>query len=493
MRRAYPFLIAAVVLVQAGLFVANSSGTYDETVYLHMAEGALQQRDNAEFPSKGVAPLPILLAYSLPVLNNVTDYAPAVLLARASTIALVAVPLALLIYFWMTSLYGPDAGAVAALLSALSPTMVAHGSIATTDACFVLFSLAALWALAHYVERRTLSSFAVLVATGGLVFAAKYSGAALFAVAAVAIAWIDRADGAIAARLGRGGAAAVLMLGAGLLFTWNYHPIEGLRTQLLHQRIGHEAFLFGRRSVAGWWYYQPAALALKSTYAELAALVVTVAGFATVSRARPEVRIWSLTFAVVLALSMISRVNIGVRYVLLLVPLAIMIATARLVYLPRAIAAGAAVAALAVQAAAAVSAAPRHLSYFNGLAGGSMNGYRLLADSNIDWGQDAPAIRQVLASVGAREPVVAYFGSAPLEAYGLHVYQWSVAGAPVKARADWIVISATYLVGVYTGTDPFQPFRAIEPDARPTPALFVYNTARPEVKAALATAIARSP
>jgi hypothetical protein len=141
----------------------------------------------------------------------------------------------------------------------------------------------------------------------------------------------------------------------------------------------------------------------------------------------------------------------------------------------------------------AVGAAPRYLSYFNGLAGGPMNGYRLLADSNLDWGQDLPAMRQVLASVKAREPLAAYFGSAPTEDYDVHVWLWDIAGPQVKTRADWIVISATYLDGLYLDRDPFEAFRAIEPTARPTPTLFVYSAQRPEVKAALAQAMARRP
>lgn len=149
--------------------------------------------------------------------------------------------------------------------------------------------------------------------------------------------------------------------------------------------------------------------------------------------------------------------------------------------------------ALVVQAVTAAIASPRPLSYFNGLAGGPNNGYRLLADSNLDWGQDLPAIGQVMASVGAREPLAAYFGSAPLEAYGVHVWQWDLTGPQQKLRADWIVISATYLDGLYLANDPFEAFRSIEATARPTPSLFLYDAARPEVKAALAQAMARRP
>ena len=36
---------------------------------------------------------------------------------------------------------------------------------------------------------------------------------------------------------------------------------------------------------------------------------------------------------------------------------------------------------------------PHYLAYFNELAGGPLNGWRSLADSNIDWGQDLPGLK----------------------------------------------------------------------------------------------------
>jgi hypothetical protein len=120
-----------------------------------------------------------------------------------------------------------------------------------------------------------------------------------------------------------------------------------------------------------------------------------------------------------------------------------------------------------------------------------MNGYRWLADSNLDWGQDLPAMRRVLMRVGAKDAVASYFGTAPFDAYGVNAWPWGIAGADVKARADWIVISATHLVGLYVPNDAFRAFRALKPTARPTPTLFVFDGSRPEVKAAVAEAMER--
>jgi 4-amino-4-deoxy-L-arabinose transferase-like glycosyltransferase len=497
MKPSLAFVLAALVVVQAGLFIGNASATVDEPGYLRMAAAALTAGDTREFALRGVAPLPVLLYYALPVRAHVDDLPQAILLARMGAVAFVAVPLVLVVYLWTAAEFGTWIGAAAAALLALSPTAIAHGSLATTDACFVLFALLTLWALVRYIERPAWTRGALLVCAGAAAIAAKYSGIMLFAVTGIALLWMDRPERRVAARI----ATAAIVIGAtgglGLALTWNYHPIDGLTSQINHQRLGHEAYLLGRRGTTGWWYYQPFALAVKSTYLELVALTVALLSVLTLRRAQSvSLRVAVIGFVVMLVLGMTSRVAIGVRYLLLVVPLALVIGAAWLARLSvrRPVSAAAiAIVALALQGAAAFDASPRPLSYFNGLAGGPMNGYRLLADSNLDWGQDLPAMRRALARVGARDPLVAYFGSAPTAAYGLQVREWNLTPPQVKARCDWIVISATSLVGLYTGNDDFAAFRAIEPTVRPTATLFVYDAARPEVQAALADAIARSP
>ena len=49
---------------------------------------------------------------------------------------------------------------------------------------------------------------------------------------------------------------------------------------------------------------------------------------------------------------------------------------------------------------------PHYLAYFNELAGGPLNGWRSLADSNIDWGQDLPGLKAWLDRNNIREPVL---------------------------------------------------------------------------------------
>ena len=51
-----------------------------------------------------------------------------------------------------------------------------------------------------------------------------------------------------------------------------------------------------------------------------------------------------------------------------------------------------------------VTIRPNYLAYFNQLAGGPSQGYKHLADSSLDWGQDLPALKQWLDREGLQRP-----------------------------------------------------------------------------------------
>ena len=62
------------------------------------------------------------------------------------------------------------------------------------------------------------------------------------------------------------------------------------------------------------------------------------------------------------------------------------------------------VAMLAWHVAESATIRPDYLAYFNQLAGGPSEGYKHLADSSLDWGQDLPALKQWLDREGLQRP-----------------------------------------------------------------------------------------
>jgi 4-amino-4-deoxy-L-arabinose transferase-like glycosyltransferase len=147
------------------------------------------------------------------------DNRPQPLLLRARAVALgLGAVLVLLVFAWTREAFGSRGALLAATLLALDPSMLAHATLATTDAGYALFFFAAL-----YFVRRTLGAFTGwnILAAGaalGAAFASKHS-AVLLVPAIVLFALLrlrDRTPWPLAERGGGvrslGGRAAALLL-----------------------------------------------------------------------------------------------------------------------------------------------------------------------------------------------------------------------------------------------------------------------------------------
>lgn len=496
---------------QAGWSAATTSGTPDETTYLAAGLRVYHHGDVRPLVDDGVAPLPVLLSFAAPALVDATDYARAIRLARASAIALIAIPLVFLVYWSALQASGRTAATIAAALIAFSPNIIAHAAVAATDICFVAATLAALLALVRYADRRSLGRLAALALALGGALAAKYSAVTLFPAVFAVLVLTNRADHP-SERVWRAlGLTSGLVL-TSLLMVWALHGfamcpskvaalashrmpavIASVLSQVVHQRGGHPAFLMGRTSATGWWYYMPVAFAVKSTPAEL---IVIASGLLVVAtdwrHSSTSALVWRVTILTFGAFALINRLDLGIRYALILVPLFAFVALekwSRVADARTLSITGAAVVLLQMSSAGTI--APHYLSYFNRLSGGPAAGYRYLADSNIDWGQDLPALRERLSNLGGRTLLFSYFGNAPFSAYGLSADVWTSAVHEDFARWDYVAISVTHLDGLFVPGDPFEPFRAVPPTARAGYSILLFSTSRPEVREAMATVASR--
>ena len=64
-----------------------------------------------------------------------------------------------------------------------------------------------------------------------------------------------------------------------------------------------------------------------------------------------------------------------------------------------------------LQFVSVVTVYPDYLSYFNETIGDPQNGWRYLSDSNIDWGQDLPALAEFVEENEIDRISLAYFGA----------------------------------------------------------------------------------
>ena len=202
--------------------------------------------------------------------------------------------------------------------------------------------------------------------------------------------------------------------------------LEGVRYQLEHVRQGHTAYLLGRRSKSGWWFYFLVAFFVKNTPGFLVAVALT-AGLALRSRAArgsaalADAVHWIVPAVVIFVSASAGRIQIGERYILPMYPFTILLIAATLSPLLRTSGARWLVAGVLLLHAVPTlwAAQPGYLSYFNLLAGGPLGGHRVLLDSNLDWGQDLPRLAAWMRARGVASVNLAYHGSDNPDRFGM--------------------------------------------------------------------------
>jgi hypothetical protein len=221
--------------------------------------------------------------------------------------------------------------------------------------------------------------------------------------------------------------------------------LEGLRSVAFHNHRGHQAFFLGRVSMhGGWKTYYPVVILLKWPVVvlvlSLTSLLLLGRGRLVVSR---DLLIMASFPAIFLLFAIFSKIDIGDRHVLPIYPLALLLAgglwqTARrsrpiLVLL---------LVAVGLHVADGLRYAPDYLSYMDPFV--SQPSYRLLSDSNLDWGQGLLALRDYEAQHPGDKLYLAYFGSVESSAYGIRA-QYLPEGKRVSGAT--LVVSATNLTG----------------------------------------------
>jgi 4-amino-4-deoxy-L-arabinose transferase-like glycosyltransferase len=439
---------AWVGLVAAGLvacFVAlalhgvwGQDATSDERRYFAVGRELLLAGEWSR-PEARLHPPLSYYVQSLPLLRRgsvSSDDPLALFLCRASSLLVFGVPLLLVVFRWASELHGPMAGLLALGLAAFSPTLLAHAPLTTPDVPLTATGVLALHQFrraAHGAGRVWAWALAL-----GLCLLTKVS-AWLFVAAIVVdggvLAW-RRRDRPALLRLAAGLllSYATLLLGYGCAGLFDarakaeliarvpdlplarpaarlaspFLPLPYLQaaaTQLGVGWHGWESYLMGELSRTGWWYYFLVALAVKETIPCLALLAASLAAFPW-KRAGREELLLLLPAALFFAVFSLGRVQIGIRYVLPALPLLFIFASS--LARDRTRRGGIVIGLLAAaHAASAARASPDFIAYFNELVGGPASGYRWLADSNLDWGQNRTRVQAYARQRGiAIEPDV---------------------------------------------------------------------------------------
>ena len=415
--------------------------------------------------------------------------------ARAMILAL-GVLLCLAVHRWAAALWGREGALLALALCALSPAVLAHARLVTTDLPAALGFVAALWTFARWLGKPSWVRLGLAgLALGGALLV-KFTALLLLPLLGLAAGiWALRSRSARPLLgLAAIGLVAYVVLWAGYGFRfapaphgayslpWDAmaeregpHPPALLRVRDLHlvpeayvygltSALHDEtrlAYLHGVESVVGWRSYFPLAFLLKTP---LPFLVLALWGLVLAAWRGPrrEVALFLLAPLALYALvSVHSRLNIGHRHLLPLYPLlcvaaGAIAAHARRRWLERSIF----YACLGGIALSFGLATPGYLSYFNVLAGGARGGWRWLLDSNLDWGQDLKRLAGWQRAHGDVPLDLAYFGTADPQAYGITyrkviwVHDFRPQEQTIRpASGDLLAVSLNLREGLYLERD----------------------------------------
>jgi hypothetical protein len=435
------------------------------------------------------------------------DGAPLFAAAKRQMIVL-GVLLGVSIFFCARRLFGFEAGVAALALFSLDPNMLAHSQVVHGDVPFALVFFLATYLFWRFLDRvswataigaacfiaiapvtkftyaalmptllilaamRILSSRPQQVAIGAPRLAASRREKALLSAALLAVSAIA-AYAAIWAAYGfhfdaiPGGASplpmqAVLPASGSLLrplaeFAAGYRlfPEAWIYGQLsVWHDLGRTAYLLGEMGT-GFWSYFPVAFAVKTP---LPMQMLVAAGlWLLAARRLDRLTGWFLLVpvAVCFLAAVSSRMNIGLRHILVIYPFLFVLAggAAGVLWRRGARTTRWAVAILALWSVTACAwTYPHYLAYFNKLAGGPENGHKVLLDSNLDWGQDLKGLQRWMEDHGVPRIEFLYFGTVDPEFYGIDATyipgNWVNWDPPATRAADpprYIAISAHLL------------------------------------------------
>ena len=434
--------------------------------------------------------------------RNADRYQRVFFAARCLVIAL-SLLLGLLVWRFGRRLHGPRGGLLALAFYALAPEALAHAGLVTMDLATGLGFFACVYAWWAFARSGRWGWWLMAAAALAFTFLVRFSAALLFPFLLVVGGLLQHA-GRVRSRqrlwLGFAALALVapLALDAGYLGHVSFRPLRertvlsgafrrlqtaapnlrlplpddwltGMDVQSAESNEGDTpTFVLGRITNQPVRWYYPFALAIKWPLGFWGALIA--AGLLVARAKRRPSDAWTLRIVplgFLFSAAFLVNLNVGIRYVFPILPFLctacgaladprrVRPAPARVAR--RWLVAGVLLA--AVQAIETAWTAPWYLSSFNLLAGGPGGGYRLINDSNVDWGQGLLDLKDVMRRHGIERIHLCYHGSTDPAIYGIESIPFR--GGHLGEESEWLGVSSYFFVGqtqrmmTPTGFTPF--------------------------------------
>jgi len=220
--------------------------------------------------------------------------------------------------------------------------------------------------------------------------------------------------------------------------------VQGIDTQKVDFERGMESYAHGTWSDRGWWWYYGYVLLLREPLGVwgllLLALFVSCFCRRVNASLRNELTILIPLLAVFVFISSQDGLSINPRYIVLVLPLLYIFVSK--VASSSAICRLLSAVLLVWVVGSSLSFYPHSMSYFNELAGKPKNYPRYLLGSNIDWGQDAYALKAWVDKHPETKPLyISYSAPIPLEKLGIE----SDGTVPTEPTTGWMVVGVNEL------------------------------------------------
>jgi len=419
-----------------------------------------------------------------------------------------------LVFRWGRELAGLPAAVLAMALVLLDPNVLAHGRFITGDLALTLFFTLTIYGYWRWAATNPSSAFnkrhlPALIVSGigmGMAGAVKFNAALLVPILGMLglyLVWKRRSWRPLAALIIVGVTGWILISVVYGLHLWQGFLPGGAFWDDLFWELGyfkgiHVSYLAGQYTTSGWWYYFPVTFLIKTPLPTLlllgTAIILTLKNWRNACSSASTIFLLIPPFFYMLV-SMGSPLNIGYRYLLPMLPFLFLFTVDRInhsVWVKKKhsfafIAHKSQFVAVIILFIIAFITFPDYVPYFNLLVGN--NGWRILSDSNVDWGQDLPALAEWQQKTGHKLKL-SYFGMAHPSAYGLDfepLVTWQPAPEqgypphqaynPAAPAPGWYAISVTALHGAVMSDDrhAYAWFREREPVENVNGSIFIYE------------------
>jgi hypothetical protein len=391
--------------------------TYDEPDYLDFGQKALF----GEIRSINMQRTPITAfnaIFKLIIGEYSNDHSQISFFAARVPTVLAGILLGCYIVVWSRTLYGTTGSFLSLIFFVFCPNIIAHARLITSDIYCTLFMFMFVFHFTSYLHFEKIKDYLLAILTCSLAILSKQTAVLLFPIAALTgFIYIFYYKGCVE----RFNLKKIVFAACCVIFIINtaygfyfysfsiqnntifsslsrlYIPLPQVfvDTFLLgveYNKNGWPAYIIGRYSVLGWWYYFPILFILKMPIAYLILLFIQISIHTKekVFNSLDEFSIIASPLIIILFFMFFCKVDIGIRYIIPALPFLFLITGRMGKYIEHGSGSfqkvGMAVL-ITYYVVSSLSFYPHFLQYGNEFIPRRIDLYKYFADSNLDWGQ----------------------------------------------------------------------------------------------------------